>query len=447
MKKILLSMVLVGSLFGEELRVNSYSSDSESLSVIVENIAECYANVECGFHVLIDTDNDDSTGHYGSDYRITGYDGTIYAAKHTSADNTEWSWDEQNYLLKFPDTNIENNDIYIEFSDDGIPILNSLNTNFKVILFDNNWDESDVKEGTLNHNEEYHVFDDGGNDPLQLNPHQIDTIDRVINIFERTDSNNYGYDTGKFLNGDWYTRGATVGRIFVTWTNYQDFHDDPNNPDNQGSDAYQVIKKYENLGGNDYIIELAQRENNFFVFTNESMNNKEIEEVYNLDTIENTIVDKIRKRWIALGNDELFRQAQDFVYKQDVHDKAYNEAKRIGAKLPITLLFLADSFVLHGAGETYKSTEGMNNIALNNLGIEKINTYEQEIDFLNEISNVRYNYMTRDEADGAFKVAADRPFALQRLLNNNDAIKNLNINQIQWVDDLEDEIIVNYMVR
>ena len=82
----------------------------------------CYTNAECDFQVFIDTDNNSDTGFYGADYRIAGYDGEIHALKHASDDIEAWEWETEDDLLNFNQTIIDDNDIYIEFSDRGASV-------------------------------------------------------------------------------------------------------------------------------------------------------------------------------------------------------------------------------------------------------------------------------------------------------------------------------------
>ncbi len=151
---------------------------------------------------------------------------------------------------------------------------------------------------------------------------QRSTAEQIISIFEHSTTNfNYGYT--EFLDYDKGERGLTVGRIFVTGTNEDEFSAE------EGYHAYDVIETYKNLGGtNKKIINIAKTKYISF--------NKKLKD--------------IKEQWETMGEDEIFKNAQDEIFYKIAYKPAIDKMHELGAKLPLTLLALLDAYVLQGEG-------------------------------------------------------------------------------------------------
>ncbi len=145
-----------------------------------------------------------------------------------------------------------------------------------------------------------------------------------MSIFEHAKTD-FQYSYTQFLEYDKGLRGLTVGRIFVTGTTEEEFSGE------HRYHAYDVIKRYEELGGlNRSIINLA--------------NTPE----YGDDFREK--LQYIKDEWETFGDDPKFKQAQDEIFNDIAYKPALNKMNELGATLPLTLLALLDAYVLQGEG-------------------------------------------------------------------------------------------------
>ena len=233
--------------------------------------------------------------------------------------------------------------------------------------------------------------------------------EKFINLFERSDADDYGYDAYYEDLEDRGERGLTVGRIFVTGSK--------GNFD--GSDAYDVIKEYKNIGGNDKIIETLDT-NNF----------KEI-------------IDLIGERWRALARKsdsqgDLFRKAQDKVYDTSVYEPANKDSTVLGGSALTTLNFVS-SYTIHGPGSDADSTDGMIRIAGEKTNIDKFKDHKNEIKWLKTFLNERKREFC---SDGEHKRALAILDTLNYLVDENDF--DLSNTSIKTLSEKRDEFESNY---
>ncbi|MCK5831237.1 MAG: chitosanase [Methylococcales bacterium] len=177
---------------------------------------------------------------------------------------------------------------------------------------------------------------------LTLDSAQKLVTDKFINLFERGDENNFGYGYTALLDDGGY-RGLTVGRIFTTDNNRNDYVN--------YSDAYKVVKKYKEKGGTNDIIKIG------------------FELAFDLSDIEN--------RWKELANDARFKAAQDDIFNETVYQPALNQARKLKGSA-LTVLNLLSAYVLHGSGGgngadgmISKTSQLTNNSSFNNRSDEK----------------------------------------------------------------------------
>ena len=183
--------------------------------------------------------------------------------------------------------------------------------------------------------------------------------EKFINLFERSDPNDYGYDTASELD-DKDDRGLTVGRIFITGSSKDEL---------KKSDSYKVIEAYKDAGGNDKIIE-----------------------TYDADDYDE-IINMLKEQWPVLAKKEdkqgiLFREAQDKVYEETVYQKA-KKASQVLNGSGLVILNLLSAYVLHGEGRDNNSTDGMIRLAGEKTNIEKFTDRVSEKKWVKAFLNER----------------------------------------------------------
>lgn len=137
----------------------------------------------------------------------------------------------------------------------------------------------------------------------------------------------------------------------------------PKSVNDNGSDTYQVINEYANMGGKNNIIKTLKMDDDS-----------------NYDEIENII----GKEWKNLESDDLFRKAQDIIYNKSTLNPAIESSKKLNGSV-LTTLNLLSAYILHGHGKDKLSTEGMMNVA----GSEKFNNKNDEKKWLKAFLGAR----------------------------------------------------------
>jgi len=195
-------------------------------------------------------------------------------------------------------------------------------------------------------------------DEVRVDDKKIFT-EKFINLFERSNPNDYGYDTASELD-DKDDRGLTVGRIFITGSSKDEL---------KKSDSYKVIEAYKDAGGNDKIIE-----------------------TYDADDYDE-IINMLKEQWPVLAKKEdkqgiLFREAQDKVYEETVYQKA-KKASQVLNGSGLVILNLLSAYVLHGEGRDNNSTDGMIRLAGEKTNIEKFTDRVSEKKWVKAFLNER----------------------------------------------------------
>lgn len=189
---------------------------------------------------------------------------------------------------------------------------------------------------------------------------QFKAIEDSIGLFEGLDEQGQlgRYAYASFLASDYLERGATLGRIFTTGYNKDDF---------RWSDAYSVIQKLKELDSNLDLVKLVDNVNDY---TNDNFhptlatfeNNNYPKDGNNYTVDENhhthTFLTKFAYEWKKLGNHsnanfQIFKESQDYVVFRDVHGKILSMIKSLNIDLsnitPLTYFIMTDATVLGGA--------------------------------------------------------------------------------------------------
>ncbi len=183
-------------------------------------------------------------------------------------------------------------------------------------------------------------------------------LEQIISIFEHG-QNEFRYGYAKFIQ-DYKDRGATLGRIFVSFVTVDDFRD---------SDSYEVIKRLDSSYDLFNLANDALSGNATLSFIDlEALNNLNIEDEIEEDPkIDRSQLDNIMIAWSDLASDNRFQKAQDEVFYNEVHIPAQSKILHSfdGYKIsPFTYLCIVDSYVVRGVGdEEFVEDNGTKGIA------------------------------------------------------------------------------------
>jgi len=165
--------------------------------------------------------------------------------------------------------------------------------------------------------------DINGTSNNRYNDHKRTTEDQIVSIFE--------YDTPTFQYGAAENisdgRGITAGRIGFT----------------SSSSMLEVIKRYTDAVPNNSLATYIPRL-------------KELSSDGNGSTVG---LEGLETAWKANANNQKFRDAQDAVVTDMYYTPAVEHAKKLGAKLPLTVLNIYDALIQQGDGDDPDGLQAM----------------------------------------------------------------------------------------
>jgi len=162
---------------------------------------------------------------------------------------------------------------------------------------------------------------------------QRKTADEIISIFEN-DTTTIQYDYVENLSDG---RGITAGRVGFT---------------SATGDMLEVIKRYTAIVPNNSLAVYIPR----------------LEELSLNEDGSTTGLEGLEKEWKLNANKQIFRDIQDEIVDEWYFEPATEYAKKLGAKLPLTLLNLYDAIIQQGGGDDPDGLQAMIDKTTMNVG-------------------------------------------------------------------------------